>query len=142
MRWFSLQFERHDSPQIAVGLDVYNFRFEGSAAERWDHFYLKAPFDLQWHKEFATRHGKAMSYPGWLHAFNTARRTAAVRQNLIPHDCRRTAIDRMERLGIARSTAMVMVGHKTESVYRRYAITSGKTIEDAGAKLAAVQLPK
>ena len=54
----------------------------------------------------------------------------------------RTAIDRMERLGLARSTAMVMVGHKTESVYRRYAITSGKTIEDAGAKLAAVQLPK
>jgi hypothetical protein len=48
-----------------VGLDVYDFRFEGSAAERWDHFYLKPPFGLQWHKEFATRHGKAMSYPEW-----------------------------------------------------------------------------
>jgi hypothetical protein len=48
-----------------VGLDVYDFRLEGSAAERWDHFYLKGPFGLQWHKEFATRHGKAMSYPEW-----------------------------------------------------------------------------
>ena len=36
---------------------------------------------------------------------------------------------------------MVLVGHKTESIYRRYAITSGKTIEDAGAKLAAVKIP-
>lgn len=48
-----------------VGLDVYDFKFEGSAAERWDHFYLKAPFGLHWHKDFATRHGKGMSYPEW-----------------------------------------------------------------------------
>jgi hypothetical protein len=48
-----------------IGLDVYDFRFEGSAAERWDKFYLRAPFGLHWHKEFAARHGKAMSYPEW-----------------------------------------------------------------------------
>lgn len=48
-----------------VGLDVYDFRFEGSAAERWNNFYLRAPFGLHWHKEFAARHGKAMSYPEW-----------------------------------------------------------------------------
>jgi hypothetical protein len=48
-----------------VGLDVYDFRFEGSAAERWDNFYLKAPFGLHWHKEFAARHGRLMSYPEW-----------------------------------------------------------------------------
>jgi hypothetical protein len=33
------------------------------------------------------------------------------------------------------------VGHKTEFVYRRYAITSARTLEDAGAKLAAFQVP-
>jgi hypothetical protein len=36
---------------------------------------------------------------------------------------------------------MVMVGHKTESIYRRYAITSARTLEDVGAKLGAIKLP-
>lgn len=85
--------------------------------------------------------GRPITYNGWLHAFNDARDIADVRKDIIPHDCRRTAIDRMERLGVARSTAMKMVGHKTESVYRRYAITSARTLEDAGAKLDAVALP-
>ncbi len=85
--------------------------------------------------------GRPVSYPGWLHAFTFAREAAKVREDLIPHDCRRTAIDRMERLGIARTTAMRIVGHKTESVYRRYAIGSPKTLEDAGAKLDAAPLP-
>lgn len=50
--------------------------------------------------------------------------------------------DPMERLGNARSAAMQMVGHKTESVYRRYAINSNKTIKHAGAKLAGVRVPQ
>jgi integrase len=73
--------------------------------------------------------------PGWNNAFKDAGAAASVRSTIIPHDCRRTAIDRMERLGIARSTAMAMVGHKTESTYRRYAITSPATLADAGARL-------
>ena len=86
--------------------------------------------------------GLPISYPGWNNAFKDARIAAKVRPDLIPHDCRRTAIDRMERLGIARSTAMALVGHKTESVYRRYAITSPATLADAGARLdAAAVLP-
>jgi hypothetical protein len=48
-----------------IGLDVYDFKYEGSAGERWDKYYLKAPFGLEWHREFAARHGKAMSYPEW-----------------------------------------------------------------------------
>ncbi len=48
-----------------VGLDVYDFKYEGSADERWDRFYLKAPFGLAWHRDFATRHNKLMSYPEW-----------------------------------------------------------------------------
>jgi hypothetical protein len=48
-----------------IGLDVYDFKYEGSAGERWEKFYLNAPFGLQWHREFAARHGKAMSYPEW-----------------------------------------------------------------------------
>jgi hypothetical protein len=48
-----------------IGLDVYDFKYDGSVADRWEKFYLKAPFGLQWHKEFAAQHGKAMSYPEW-----------------------------------------------------------------------------
>ena len=48
-----------------IGLDVYDFKHEGSAQERWDTYYLKAPFGLLWHRDFAARHGKLMSYPEW-----------------------------------------------------------------------------
>jgi len=48
-----------------IGLDVYDFKFEGTPEERWQKFYLTAPFGLQWHREFASLHGKPMSYPEW-----------------------------------------------------------------------------
>lgn len=57
----------------------------------------------------------------------------------LPHDLRRTAIRNLERAGIARSAAMKMVGHKTESVYRRYAIADSKVLEEAAVKLPALQ---
>jgi hypothetical protein len=48
-----------------IGLDVYDFKFEGSVENRWTTRYLKAPFGLEWHRDFAARHGKLMSYPEW-----------------------------------------------------------------------------
>ncbi len=48
-----------------IGLDVYDFKYDGSASERWEKFYLNAPFGLQWHQQFAAQHGKSMSYPEW-----------------------------------------------------------------------------
>jgi Glycosyl hydrolase family 26 len=48
-----------------IGLDVYDFKYDGSPEERWNTFYLKSPFGLEWQKEFAERHGKGMSYPEW-----------------------------------------------------------------------------
>ena len=46
-----------------------------------------------------------------------------------------TAIRNLERAGIPRSAAMAMVGHKTESVYRRYAIVEEGMLNGAGMKL-------
>jgi beta-mannanase len=48
-----------------IGLDVYDFKFDGTAEERWNTHYLNAAFGLQWQRDFAIRHGKRMSYPEW-----------------------------------------------------------------------------
>jgi hypothetical protein len=56
----------------------------------------------------------------------------------IPHDFRRTAIRNLELAGVSRSDAMKMVGHKTESIYRRYAIAEEKTLVEAADKLDQV----
>ena len=56
----------------------------------------------------------------------------------IPHDMRRTAVRNLERSGVSRSAAMKMVGHKTESIYRRYAIVSEGDLQRAGEQLAAL----
>lgn len=41
----------------------------------------------------------------------------------------------LERAGVARSVAMKITGHKTESVYRRYAIVSDAELKEAALKL-------
>ena len=51
------------------------------------------------------------------------------------HDFRRSAVRTLERSCVPRSTAMAMVGHKTESMYRRYAIVDEQMLREATAKL-------
>ena len=55
--------------------------------------------------------------------------------NRIPHDFRRTAVRNLVRAGVSRSDAMKMVGHKTESIYRRYAIADERSVKEAANKL-------
>ena len=55
----------------------------------------------------------------------------------LPHDFRRTAVRNLERAGVSRSVAMKMTGHKTEAVYRRYAIVSEQDLHEAAQKLTA-----
>jgi integrase len=60
---------------------------------------------------------------------------AAVVPVMLRHDFRSTAVRNMERTGVSRSVATKITGHKTEAVYRRYAIVS-----DADLRAAAVLL--
>jgi integrase len=55
----------------------------------------------------------------------------------IPHDFRRTAVRNLERAGVPRSTAMAMVGHRTESIYRRYAIVDETMLQEGAERLTA-----
>lgn len=66
--------------------------------------------------------------------------TASKRAGLagkILHDFRRTAVRNLERAGVPRSAAMAMVGHQTESIYRRYAIADETMLKEGAMKLAA-----
>ncbi|MDX2056482.1 MAG: tyrosine-type recombinase/integrase [Gemmatimonadales bacterium] len=58
---------------------------------------------------------------------------------LIPHDLRRTAVRRLERAGVPRAVAMQLTGHKTENVYRRYAIVAKNDLAEGVAKLAQLE---
>jgi len=49
----------------------------------------------------------------------------------VSHDFRRIAVRNLERTGVPRSSAMKMVGHKTETIYRRYTIAEKKMLEEA-----------
>lgn len=65
---------------------------------------------------------------------------AASRRAGIPgawfHDLRRTAVRNLEAAGVSRSVAMKLTGHKTEAVYRRYAIADSVALAEGVAKLA------
>lgn len=66
-------------------------------------------------------------------AFEAACEAAGCPGRLL-HDFRRTAVRNLERDGVSRSAAMAMVGHKTESIYRRYAIVDAGALRDAAGK--------
>jgi integrase len=67
-------------------------------------------------------------------AWRKACRAAGVPGRLL-HDFRRSAVRNLELMGVSRSAAMAMVGHKTECIYRRYAIVDSGVLRDAATKI-------
>ncbi len=62
--------------------------------------------------------------------------TRAGRPGVLVHDLRRSAVRNLERAGVPRSVAMRLVGHRSESVYRRYAIVAPSDLSAGVEKLA------
>jgi hypothetical protein len=57
-----------------------------------------------------------------------------------PHDFRRTAVRRYETANVSCSVAMKLTGHRTEAVYRRYAIVASADLAAGMAKVAALSM--
>ena len=75
--------------------------------------------------------------PAWLKGTGDTATEAAGYPAKLLHDFRRTAVRNLERAGVPRSSAMKMVGHATESIYRRYAIQDETMLREASEKLEA-----
>jgi integrase len=72
-------------------------------------------------------------------AWKTACRKAGI-PGMLRHDFRRTAVRNMERAGVSRSVATKVTGHRSESVYRRYAIVSDADLQEAAKKVSVIDL--
>jgi len=68
------------------------------------------------------------------------RRTSYAYQGIIFHDLRRSAVRNLERAGVPRSVAMKITGHKTEAIYRRYAIVSEADMAEAVTRLEKLRI--
>jgi integrase len=83
-------------------------------------------------------HRRGEAIKGLRKAWTTACRAAGLSTKLV-HDLQRTAVRNLERAGVSRSVAMKLTGHKTESVYRRYAIVSEGDLAEGVTKLAGLR---
>lgn len=63
-------------------------------------------------------------------------RAKTVYPGLIFQDLRRSAVRNLRSSGVAESVAMKITGHKTGSVFTRYAIVSPADLRAAGRKLS------
>ena len=78
------------------------------------------------------RNGERIGYfrVGWKNACKTAGCPGA-----LVHDMRRSAVRTFEHAGVPRSVLMSLVGHRTESIYRRYTIVDEAMQREAAARL-------
>jgi integrase len=105
---------------------------------------LQALLERQWQRRrdlcpyvFPGRDGRsAVEADAMRAAWSRAR--ARVGSRALIHDLRRTFVRDCERAGVPRTVAMSITGHRSETIYRRYAITAVRDQQEGLAKLAAL----
>jgi integrase len=80
---------------------------------------------------FFTPQGKRITH--YQRAWDKARKAAGLPHKLL-YDCRRTRVRNFERAGVSRSAGKALVGHRTDAMYARYAITDEAMLREAVAK--------
>jgi len=60
-------------------------------------------------------------------------------KDLLFHDLRRSAARNLIRVGISDTVAMQLIGHRTASIFRRYAIVDEKMLKEQAAKLQTLR---
>jgi len=83
------------------------------------------------------RHGAQIKEFRW--AWKSALKRAKLPLDRIPHDLRRSAVRNLVRSGISPTLAKELTGHKTDSVFERYNITTTRDLEAAVAQYAAAR---
>lgn len=83
---------------------------------------------------FLTSRSKPIGKTTWLNTWRDATEKAD-RSHFLFHDIRRSVARRLELAGIPRQIAMGWIGHRSEGMYRRYAITNTKDVADAAERL-------
>ena len=109
---------------------------------------LRAVLDAQWAEHEALKkkgticryvfHRNGKGVTDFRGAWDSACEAAGC-PGMLVHDLRRSAVRNMERAGLSRSVAMQLTGHKTEAVYRRYAITSEADLREGVERLNGPQ---
>lgn len=94
---------------------------------------------------FELRHGRRVSHvfhyagrplpEGLKRCWKTSCMKAGLESRLF-HDLRRSFVQRCEDLGVARTSAMKITGHKTEAIYARYAIAPRASLAAALRRLS------
>ena len=141
LTWAQVDFEHQEvrlEPGSTKSGDGRTFPFSALPA-LGDLIYAQRSRTTALEKEMKTtiphvfhRHGRPIRdlYKRWRLACKEAKVDRLI------HDLRRTAVRNLERAGVPRSVAMKLTGHKTESVYRRYAIVAKADLTEGVAKLA------
>ncbi len=79
------------------------------------------------------RHGEKIGLTGWRGVLTRACKASG--RQIYTHDCRRTAARNLDRAGVPRAVAMKLIGHRTESMYRRYRIVNEEDLSDGVSQL-------